>query len=241
MFLMMFFLRSDLTSRYRWQVSKENIDLGLRAISGAVGSALGLWIVFHLADMNPLASKSEEFVERLVSHSPTSVLAALVNVYGAALLFYIAWRTMTFGARKARLPGHPLGIGRANIAVIMAAIGVVALGGGTNTERLLYWGVPALVVYLGPHIDHIVRQRRGVASIVALLAAIMNRTFLPIEQSGIAQCSIGSIVDGTSTWLGHWVQICSASSQSNLVAAYSACCLGVIGISWVATLRAKHP
>ena len=92
---------------------------------------------------------------------PLRVLAAVVNVYGAILLFHVAWRALPATWRKQAAVEHPTELPRINLAVILTILGLIALGGGGNTERLLYWGLPFLVLGLAPEIDEITRAPRG--------------------------------------------------------------------------------
>jgi hypothetical protein len=57
----------------------------------------------------------------------------------------------------------------------------------------------------------------------------IRRSFRPIEKSGIAGCDLLSIVRGNSTFVGHWVQICSSHDAFRLIVAYLiVCTLGLV-------------
>ena len=105
----------------------------------------------------------------------------------------------------------------------MGIIIIVSLGGGTNTERFLYWGTPILVISIIGRIQEVVDSGWGgkvVVIVATMLSFVLNRTFVPILAAGIGSCEVLTLAFSPSTFVGHWAQVCSPADALNLIVAY---------------------
>jgi hypothetical protein len=237
LFLILFALRFEFGMTSERLLGARNRDLLLRGVGAALGSALAFLLLDLLVGVNPLGGRAEVAIAQIASLELSTVLAALINVDGALLLLLLAVRAGA-GAGIGR-DADRLGIGGANLALVMGVLVAVSFG-WSNTERFLYWSLPIAVVFFATEIDAAVRSGfsgRLAVGLATAFAIVLNRSFVPIEASGVASCSLTSIVDGSSVWLGHWVQICPPRAELDLVLAYAVACAVVAGIAFASRLR----
>ena len=203
---------------------KENFCFFERVLVSLAGVAIAFFLIYHVTGFSPITGKSEFFIKIILGQNLVEVIAAVVNVYGSIALFFIV--TLLFPQKK------QIGLNKHNnnisyhpyvLACVMGIIIIVSLGGGTNTERFLYWGTPILVISIIGRIQEVVDSGWGgkvVVIVATMLSFVLNRTFVPILASGIGSCEVLTLAFSPSTFVGHWAQVCGPAYALNLIVAY---------------------
>jgi hypothetical protein len=102
--------------------------------------------------------------------------------------------------------------------IIMLVFFIISLGGGTNTERYLYWILPFLVIQSVNVIDYLVRHQFMAAVVACLFYSVfMQRVFMPIHPIALEGCSPLNILMGDSAFMGHFGQQCESNGMSTIL------------------------
>lgn len=176
------------------------------AIPAAAGYGLALALV------SAVVSKSVTLEERFIQYLDfirwrhlTDFTEGLIGVLSSVWLFRLAARLAGIDSAAALLPV-------AATHIIIVVFFIIAIGGGTNLERYLYWMLPFLVLQSLGMIEALWQQRRyGLLLFCLLYAVYMQRSFMPIHELAIDGCTPWDILVGTSAFMGHFGQVCESN------------------------------
>lgn len=235
MFALLLFARFEISTDRDVLFGRSNARWILLAATALGSSLVGLVAVQLAVGVAPLSGKAGMYLTLLGDRSVPGMLASGVNVYGPAAFFWLAWRALPSEKRALTAPDAALGVSTRTLALGFTALVAIAAGGGGNTERFLYWGLPLAVLWLAPRVDAVVRHRPIALALPSLGALVLGRSFRLIEPSGIDGCTLGTILSGRAAWTGHWVQICTDRGPypEQLLAAFA-----VAGLAVYAAARA---
>jgi len=200
-------------------LAEKNRTILAVLVTGFLASILGLYSIFLYTGHNPFDDQqsftydiSSIFMNNI--NHPIYVLSVVTNAISPLLFIVLA----NVGAR------HPVPYSRHLYGMpfalwIIALTSFIALIGGTNPERYLYWSMPFYVLCLLPAIHSLIADKRYlVLALCILWALFIQRALVPIDAEGIHKdCGLLSILNGHSNWMGHWSDQCSSSAQKNLV------------------------
>jgi len=140
--------------------------LGLVLASVIIKIYTGSWI---------FTDKERAFLSKLPWHSIIDILASFINSYGVLFLFFVNSSENT--PRSAFNHISLLGL------IVTFIIGI---GGGSNIERFLYWGIFYLVFLVMPHLNNLFVERRYLKLIlITIVHIILQRVFFPIYHNGL--------------------------------------------------------
>jgi len=199
--------------RIRWPVS----GLGVASVVGAsAGAAVALGIVRWMTSSNPLAGRLAEYCHLLLAQSFLSLAVAVISVYGSFLLL----------ANGRRVDGDDV---HRVAGVLVVLTSVVALGGGNNPERFLYWGIPFLAVWALPYLEESLRRREyGTLTVIFAFHVLIQRVFFPIFPGGFGARGKGAdygwveILTGRSQMMAHWSRFATPAMLWKMTAAFAA-------------------
>jgi hypothetical protein len=198
--------------RIRWPVP----GLGVASVVGAgAGAAVALGVVRWMTGSNPLTGRLAEYLHLLLAPSFLPVAVAVISVYGAFLLLAIGRRVD--GDEVHRVSG-----------ALVVLTTVVALGGGNNPERFLYWGIPFLAVWALPYLEESFRRREyGRLTVIFGFHVLIQRLLFPIFAGGFGARGKGAdygwveILTGQSQMMAHWSRFATPAMLWKMTAAFA--------------------
>jgi uncharacterized membrane protein YtjA (UPF0391 family) len=152
------------------------------------------------------------YIDGVCWHHLTDFALSMIGVLSSIWLYRFAVRVAGIKLQDSHI--LPL----APTRIIMMIFLVISLGGGTNTERYLYWILPFLVIQSVNTIDYLVRHRYLAVVMACLLySAFMQRAFMPIHSIALEGCSPLDILMGSSAFMGHFGQQCESNGMSTIL------------------------
>jgi hypothetical protein len=200
----------------------------LRVAAGIVGTALAV-LYIHYGWHMQFTTGQMNILTFFEGHTVSRVTAALSMVYGPFILLYLAARKDV----KIDTSMYP-------VAIFFACSLALALVGGTNTERYLFWNSITLAILTFPHLEHLVRVRATFRlSVILLHFVVVQRVFVPIASAISSEpllragCDARQYVLGASPHLGYWITFCGGSDTLPFLVAFGVCA----GLIWAALTR----
>ena len=205
-------------------LADKNRNIFIVLGTGLLASIAGLYSIFLYSGINPLSSRLLDIIlgANYYINNPVRFLAVATNTISAVVFIIIAGWWLHHPVKYAE---HLSGVPYAKLILLVFA--VIALTGGTNTERFWYWSMPFFVLCTLPAINSLLLHKRYLLlGLCVLWVLFIQRALVPIDMAGIKKdCGLWAILNGQSNWLGHWADQCGVSAQRNLVllaAAYAA-------------------
>lgn len=195
---------------------KCNVTSLLNLVGATLGSIIGMAGITFISGVSPLDGKSNTFFSVLNSHLLINTLAAGINVYGSLGLFILA-------SIINKPEGRRMVRDTMSVLMVLPLLTAISLGGGSNTERFLFWGLVVLAFQSIPSMDNFFRRTGWPIKFLAVMSMLaFQRFLLPISTGGMAGCDVNSYFKGPSTFMGHWTQICGINYSVSLVGFYLA-------------------
>ncbi|MGC2063101.1 MAG: hypothetical protein WA610_08985 [Thermodesulfovibrionales bacterium] len=150
-----------------WRVFKDHEGAGvsLRLVSPVLSAAAGIGVTHLLVQPLGEYTFSSHALFSLTRHiqHPSILLAAPLTVYGPVILLLLirARQTTAFFTR------HP------ELACYACLIGMLAVFGGTHTDRFFFWAFPALLPAVGVVTEEWIRERGWSIRIAVLLIPLV--------------------------------------------------------------------
>lgn len=208
-------------------VSRASLVPVLAAIAGTL---LGALLIRSVTGHSLVAGKSEVMLGWFGHFRFASTLQALLALYGLIPLLAVA--AMGLPARRLRAaPG---------LWVFLLLTLPVAIVGGSNTERFLYWYMLVVVLLTLPWVDALVAHRRWVELAAAFVyVALMHRYHVPIHTTaGVALdsgCALPLYLRGGSPHLSHYAWNCGTENHPAFLAVF----FGALGLILLARVRVR--
>jgi hypothetical protein len=152
------------------------------------------------------------YIDGVCWHHLTDFALSMIGVLSSIWLYRFVLWVAGIKLRDAHiLPVAPT-------RIIMLVFFIISLGGGTNTERYLYWILPFLVIQSVNVIDYLVRHQFMAAVVACLFYSVfMQRVFMPIHPIALEGCSPLNILMGDSAFMGHFGQQCESNGMSTIL------------------------
>lgn len=158
----------------------------------------------------PMAHKNEDVMTNLLSQQFIALFGALLSGYGFAWLVALAKRGEPRSVYPPWAPGALL---------FLLATLPVAIVGGADTERFLFWYMFVVTVLSLPKINALCEGKRWFElSVIAAFFLFTHRTFIAINTQGrMSGCSFYDFIGKTSPALIGYSRMCVASTVSILL------------------------
>jgi hypothetical protein len=190
----------------------------LQILASLLASLIGFWLIYVLTGKVAFNGKTSVFIDWFTGHMFITIMSAIINVFAPTAFLVVACLTSGSWGKLS----NPLYPQRYRIAAILTVFGLISIGAGGNLERFFFWSLLLVVPYVMPYIDRLVVNREYVSlAIASVLALLFQQSFSPIEPTGFGGCSLGPVLAGYSTWMGHRAIECPPLSNLKLVGVYS--------------------